>query len=101
MKFLVFAMFDVAKAAEMAQVNDKLAETPGRKVLANYTCMGLAFPGVPPNTLVTVSVVEYESSEAMAAVLYPLEVAGATVWAVPVLEMPVGRHTAAEKKYRK
>jgi hypothetical protein len=101
MKFLVFAMFDVAKAAEMAQVNDKLAETPGRKVLSNYTCMGLAFPNVPPNTITTVSVVEYENSEAMAAVLYPLEVAGATVWAVPVLEMPVGRHTAAEKKYRK
>jgi len=70
MKFLVFAMFDVAKATEMAQVNDKLAEMPGRKVLSNYTCMGLAFPGVPLNTLVTVSVVEYESSQAMAAVLY-------------------------------
>jgi hypothetical protein len=101
MKFLVFAMFDVAKAADMAEVNDKLAKTPGRKVLSNYSCMGLAFPGVPPNTLVTVSVVEYENSEAMAAVLYPLEVAGATVWAVPVLEMPVARHTVTEKKYRK
>ncbi|HUW44429.1 MAG TPA: hypothetical protein VMW50_01415 [Dehalococcoidia bacterium] len=101
MKFLVFAMFDVAKAAEMAQANDKLAKTPGRKVLAGYTCLGLAFPGVPPNTLVTISVVEYGSSEAMAAVLYPLELAGATVWAVPVLEMPVGGHVTAEKKYRK
>jgi hypothetical protein len=101
MKFLVFAMFDVAKAAEMAQASDKLAEMPGRKVLSSYNCMGLAFPGVPPNTLVTVSVVEYESSEAMAAVLYPLEVAGATVWAVPVLEVPVARHTATEKQLRK
>jgi hypothetical protein len=101
MKFLVFAMFDAAKAAEMAQANDKLAKTPGRKVLSTYTCMGLAFPSVPPNKLVTISVVEYESSEAMAAVLYPLEIAGATVWAVPVLEMPVAGHAEAEKKYRK
>ena len=100
MKFLVFAMFDVAKAAEMAQANDKLAKTPGRKVLSTYSCMGLAFPGVPPNTIVTISVVEYETSEAMAAVLYPLEVAGATVWAVPVLEMPAAGHAATEKKYR-
>jgi hypothetical protein len=101
MKFLVFAMFDVAKAAEMAQVNDKLGETPGRKVLAGYNCLGLAFPGVPPNTIVSISVVEYESAEAMAAVLYPLELAGATVWAVPVLEMPVGGHAATEKELRK
>ena len=101
MKFLTFAMFDAAKAAEMARAHDKLTETPGRKVLAGYTCMGLAFPGVPPSTLVTISVVEYESSEAMAAVLYPLEIAGATVWAVPVLDMPVGRHEATEQKYGK
>ncbi len=101
MKFLVFAMFDVAKAAEMAQVNDKLAETPGRKVLSTYNCMGIAFPGVPPNTITTVSVVEYENSEAMAAVLYPLELAGATVWAVPVLEIPFAGHAATEKQLRK
>jgi hypothetical protein len=101
MKFLVFAVFDVAKAAEMAQANDKLAETPGRKVLSTYTCMGLAYPGVPPNTIVSISVVEYESSQAMAAVLYPLEVAGATIWAVPVLDVPVGGHAATEKELRK
>ena len=101
MKFLVFSMFDVAKAAEVAQAGDKVAKTPGRKVLANYTCMGMAFPGVPPNTMVGISVAEYESNEAMAAVLYPVELAGATVWVVPVLEMPVGRGAATEKKYRK
>ena len=101
MKFLVFAVFDVAKAAEMAQANDKLAETPGRKVLSTYTCMGLAYPGVPPNTIVSISVVEYESSQAMAAVLYPLELAGATIWAVPVLDVPVGGHAATEKELRK
>ena len=101
MKFLGFSMYDVAKATEVAQASDKVAKTPGRKVLAMYTCMGMAFPGVPPNTLVGISVAEYESSEAMAARIYPIALAGATVWAVPVLEMPVGRGAATEKKYRK
>jgi hypothetical protein len=101
MKFVGFSMYDVAKAAEVAQAGDKVAKTPGRKVLASYTCMGMAFPGVPPNTMVTISVAEYESNEAMAAAQYPVVLAGATVWAVPVLEMPVGRGAATEKKYRK
>ena len=101
MKFLVFSMYDVVKAAEIAQASDKVAKTPGAKVLAMYTCMGQAFPGVTPNTLVGISVNEYESSEAMAARMYPVALAGASVWAVPVLEMPVGRGAATEKKYRK
>jgi len=101
MKFLVFSMFDVAKAAEVAQANDKVAKTPGAKVLAGYACMGMAFPGEPPNTMVTISVQEYESNEAMAARLYPVALAGASVWAVPALELPVGRTATAEKKYRK
>jgi hypothetical protein len=101
MKFLVFSMFDVAKGAELAQLGDKLAKTPGRKVLASYICMGQPFPGVPANTMVGISIADYESNEAMAAALYPMELAGATTWAVPVLEMPVGRGAPTEKKYRK
>jgi hypothetical protein len=101
MKFISFGIYDVAKTAEVAQAADKVAKTPGRKSLASYTCMGLAFPGVPPNTLVTIEVVEYESNEAMAAVQYPVALAGATVWAVPVLEWTAGRGAATEKKYRK
>ncbi|HXZ30237.1 MAG TPA: hypothetical protein VEG43_03650 [Dehalococcoidia bacterium] len=101
MKFLVFAAFDAAKAAEVAQANDKMAKTPGRKVLAQYMCMGMAFAGLPLNTMLGVSVVEYESNEAMAAGQYPATLAGATLWSVPVLEMPVGGLAAEEKKYRK
>lgn len=101
MKFLGFAMYDVAKAVEVAQASDKVAKTPGRKVLADYVCEGIAFPGQPPNTLVSITVAEYESNEAVAAALYPMAIAGATVWAVPVLEMQVGRGAATEKKYRK
>lgn len=101
MKFLGFAMYDVAKTVEVAQASDKVAKTPGRKVLADYVCEGIAFPGQPPNTLVSITVAEYESNEAVAAALYPMAIAGATVWAVPVLEMQVGRGAATEKKYRK
>jgi len=101
MKFLGFAMFDVSKAAEVAQAGDKAAKTPGHKVLAQYLCQGMPFQGIPPNMVVVVSVGESESNEAIAASQYPIALAGATVWAVPVLEMRVGGGAAAEKKYRK
>jgi hypothetical protein len=101
MKFLGFSMFDIAKTAEVAQAGDKVANTPGAKILAQYVCQGIPFAGVPPNMMVVVSVAEYESNDAIAASSYPLALAGATVWEVPVLEMPVGGGAATEKKYRK
>ena len=101
MKFVGFVMYDAAKAAEVAQASDKAAETPGRKVLAGYVCEGLVFPGQPPNTMVSISIVEYESNEAMATAMYPMGLAGATVWVVPVLEVTSGRGVATEKQYRK
>ena len=101
MKFITFNMFDVAKGAEVAQASDKVAKTPGQKILAQYMCEGLAFPGQPPNTLVGIEIGEVESNEALAAAQYPVALAGATVWSVPVLEMPVGGGAAEEKQYRK
>ena len=100
MKFLRFAMFDVAKAAEVAQAADKVAKTPGQKVLASYLCQGIPFAGVPPSKMVTIAVGEAESNEAISAVQYPLALAGASVWAVPVLELPVAGAAAEEKKYK-
>ena len=101
MKFITFHMFDVAKAAEVAQASDKVAKTPGQKILAQYVCEGLAFPGQPPNTIVSIGIVEVESNEALAAAEYPVALARATVWSVPVLEMPVAGTAVEEKKYRK
>jgi hypothetical protein len=101
MKFLMFSWFDIAKSAELAALGDKLAKTPGRKVLASYICVGQAFPGLPPNTMSGVSIADFESNEAMAAAVYPMALAGANVWAVPVLEMKVGSTAKVEKKYRK
>ena len=101
MKFLMFTMCPTAKIAELAQIADKVAKTPGQKTLAQYACQGLAFDGQPPNTTLAVTVVEVESNEALAATQYPMGLAGVSTWAVPVLEIPVGRVVTAEKKYRK
>jgi hypothetical protein len=101
MKFLVFSMFDVAKTAEIAQIADKVAKTPGQKTIAQYVCQGMAFSGLLPNTSLAIAVVEAEGNEALAATQYPMGLAGISTWAVPVLEVPVGRVVTAEKKYRK
>jgi len=101
MKFITFYMFDAAKGAEIAQIADRVAKTPGQKALAQYVCQGIPFAGIPPGKMVTIVVGEAESNEAIGAVQYPFALAGATVWAVPVLEMPVAGATAEEKKYRK
>lgn len=101
MKFLTFAACDVAKAAELAQAADKATKTPGQKTIAQYVCQGIAFSGLPPNTLLAIVVVDAESNEALTAAQYPMGLAGISTWAVPVLEIPVGRGAAAEKKYRK
>lgn len=102
MKFLQFGMFDVAKAADLAAASDKVwaSPPPGVKMLADYVCIGLAFPGHPPNTVVGVSVIEAESAEALTAVIYPLGLAGASVWNVPVQELPVAGVAELEKKLR-
>jgi hypothetical protein len=60
----------------------------------------MAFSGIPPDTMLGISVVEAESNEALAASQYPLDLAGVSTWAVPVLEVPVGRVVTEEKKYR-
>jgi hypothetical protein len=101
MKFLMFAMCDAAKTAELAQIADKVAKTPGQKTIAQYVSQGMPFSGLPPNTTIAIVVLEAESNEALAATQYPMSVAGITTWAVPVLEIPVGRVAVAEKKYRK
>jgi hypothetical protein len=100
MKFLTFAMFDIAKTDDIAQTADNVANTPGIKFLADYLCQGIPFPGVPPNMVVTISVSEAETNEAMSAAHYPVQLAGATIWSVPVLEIPIAGASEEEKKLR-
>lgn len=101
MKYITFVMYDVAKMAAVAQASDKNSKIPGQKLLAMYGCMGKAFDGQPPNTILAISIRETESAEALAAAGLNLSFAGATVWAVPVLEMPVGGAEAEAKKFQK
>jgi len=101
MKFLTFAMFDSTKAAEVAQAGDKVAKMPGQKLLGQYMCQGIPFAGLPQNSIVVISVAEIENNEAISTTQYPLALAGATVWAVPVQELPVAGAATEEKKYRK
>ena len=101
MKIMTFAMFDIDKAAEVAQAGDKVANTPGRKVLASYACQGIPFPpAVPPHSMVVISIQEVESNEALGTANYPVSLAGATTWNVPILEMPSGGAADTEKQYR-
>jgi hypothetical protein len=100
MKFLVFTMFSPDKAAEIAQTTDKVARGPGIKTLAQYVCQGIPFPGVAPNTMVGISVIEAESNDAISARIYPPSLAGATVWVVPVQEMAVAGAAKIERKFR-
>ena len=100
MKFLIFTVFSPDKAAEVAQTVDKVARAPGIKTLAQYVCQGIPFPGVAPNTMVGISVIEAESNDAISARIYPASLAGATVWAVPVQEMATGGAAKIEKKFR-
>ena len=101
MKFLMFVMYDVAKTAELAQVADKIAKTPGQMTIAQYACQGIPFAGLPPNTSLAIVVVEADSNEALAATQYPMGLAGISTWAVPVLEIPVGRGRYCRKEIQK
>jgi len=102
MKFLTFTVTDMAKVPEVAQVSDKVwaSPPPGIKVEANYVCLSPPFPGVSPNTLVSIAIVDAESAEAIAATSYPMMLAGANIHRVPLLELPVGGAAKVEKKYR-
>jgi hypothetical protein len=102
MKFMSFVIYDVAKSAEVSKVADKVLSNPppGYKVLARYVCLARPFDGIPPNSLVSVAIAEAESAEALAAISYPIMLAGATFYRTPILEMPIAGAAAEEKKYR-
>lgn len=101
MKFITFTIYDASKMAAVAQAADKNAKIPGQKLLAMYGCMGKAFDGLPPNSIVAIAVRETDSADALAAALLNLAFAGATAWAVPVTEMTIGSAEAEMKKYQK
>jgi hypothetical protein len=94
MKFLSFTMYNIDKLAEVAKAADKLATNPpeGYKILAIYSCQSNPFPGVelPPGTMVTASILECESAEAMASANLEITLAGGTISRIPILEVSTG-----------
>ena len=102
MKFLILNLFDVAKTAEVAKASDKLWASPpaGTKILASYVSLSPVFPNQSPNTMVGIAITEAESAEALAATNYPMMLAGVTIYAVPILELPLVGAQEVEKKYK-
>jgi hypothetical protein len=102
MKFLLFDMLDPDKAADVAKAGDKAwGSAPGQiKLLARYACLGLAFPGQPEGKAVVVDLVEADTSDAILGITYPVSLAGAEMWAVPVHELPVANVADFEKSIR-
>ena len=102
MKILSISVFEPSKAGEAAKVLDKiLPSTPGYKPLAMYMCLGNPFPGaIPPNSMVGITIAEVENENALAAVSYPLALAGMNIHRVPILEMKPGKSVETEKKLK-
>jgi hypothetical protein len=102
MKMLSIATYDVAKAGDVAKATDKVySATPGYKPLAMYICLGNPFPGeIPPNSLVTLTISEVQSENDLAAISYPLSLAGVSFHRVPVFEMKPGKSAETEKKFK-
>ena len=94
MKFLSFTTFHIDKMAEVVKAADKLGKNPpeGYKLLVQYSCGANPFPGIqlPQGTLVTASIVECETAEAMAAASLEMIFAGASINRVPVMEISAG-----------
>lgn len=101
MKFMTLTIYPVAVAAEVGKASDKVyaGRSQESEPPSAYVLMTVPFP-VPPNSLVVVTIAESESAEEMAARVYPMMVAGATVHIIPVLEVPLGGGAEAEKKYK-
>jgi hypothetical protein len=94
MKFLSITTYNIDKLSEIAQAADNLGKNPpeGYKLLAMYSCQGNPFPGMEleRGDMVSVSIIESESAEAMASANLQLVLAGATVNRIPVMEIPTG-----------
>ena len=92
MKFLSFTTFNIDKLSEVAQAADKLGKNPpeGYKLLALYSCQAIPFSGMElaRGDMVSVSIIESDSAEAMAAANLEMSIAGATINRIPVMEIP-------------
>jgi len=103
MKHIIFTMYDPAKTADIAAASDMARSNlpAGLQTVAMYSCLGTPFSGFPESKMLTISVVEAENSEAIAALTYPIMLAGASVVScVPALDITPGATQTLEKRLR-
>ena len=104
MKFITFTTYNIDKLAEVAQAADKLGKNPpeGYKILAMYACLANPFPGteLARGDMVSVSITECDSAEALTAANLEMTFAGATVNRIPVMEIPTGKAEGTVEKLK-
>jgi hypothetical protein len=100
MKFMTLSSWPVEKVAEVSAANDKVSANIARERRVPGYILMCALPDVPPNSMVSVAISEGDSAEEIAANVYPVMLAGATVNIIPLLEVSAGGSVKAEKKYR-
>jgi len=103
MKFLTLSTWPLEKTAEVSAASDKAAARLPKELRrgSNYILMCIPVGlNVTPGSMVSVSISESDSVEDMAASLYPFELAGGSAQIIPLLEVPMGGSTKADKKYR-
>jgi hypothetical protein len=86
-------MYDMSKADAVVKTADMIAAKPAifGKLLAQYACLGIPFPGVPPESMVVICIHEAENQEQLASTGMAISSAGASIWFVPILEAPAGQ----------
>ena len=102
MKFMMFTYIPRGKMAEVSAASDSVvAKTPKEKRTGGPYYLLMCHPlDVPADCAVTVSTFDSDSVEEMAANVYPVELAGASIQIIPVLEVQPGGSVKTEKKYR-
>ena len=101
MKFMTMSVYPVSQSAEVGAASDQVSrDHPSEGAPSSFFVMMSVPFDAPPNSIVAFSIGESDNAESMAARVYPLMLAGASVSIVPLLEVPVGGGAEAEKKYR-
>ncbi len=90
MKFMTVSVLPIDKMAEVAAASDKAwSSQPQERRPKNAYVLMASLPEVPPHSAISVYITEEDSAEAIAARVYPVQLAGATVSIIPVMEFTV------------
>lgn len=94
MLFLGFTTVNVDNLEACMKAADKIGKNPpeGYRLLEMYSCQANPFDGTPlkQGEMVSVSLVECDSAEALAAANLEMTMAGAKINRIPVMKMSAG-----------